>query len=721
MNNQADSKLQSTLRLAHVATWDWNFTSHELVRSGFFDPLFGYPEGYDEWTIQTFQKVIDHDDLDLLKEKFHKSIKQQRPLETEFRVKWPNGSDHWLWMRGIITEWNDQNPVHMSGVIMDVTPRIQAESEANKYRQQLEKAQEIASLGYGEFNYKTGELFWSDTIYQLFGLDRTKFELTIENFYTFLPPGYRDEYVRLFEHAKQNDTPFDYIFQLNKPNGTSGFFRQRAKFIKDDKGQLEKVTGIILDVTDQERAKKELQESQDLLEKAQELSRIGYWEFDYPNQTLTWSDKVYEIFGLDPDTFEPTREHFLELVHPDDRDNLRKSQVQALRTDTLFESEYRLIKPTGEIGYFQERGEFVINEHGVLNKLMGAVIDVTDLKEAENQLAKSAQTYRLLFQHNPLPGLIYDYDSLEILEVNKAAIQHYGYTENEFTSISLYDLFLPEDLPELKNRLKQINLKFSNSGIWRNITKNGTIITVDITSVGLQYLNRNCRQIVINDITEQKKEEQERLISMVEGEDRERKRIAMDLHDGMAQYLTAATMNLSAVKNQVAQLPEHKQKQFSIGLTLVKDALLETRNIAQNLMPKAIENFGLVAALSDLFQKAELANNIRIHFEHDIDPLELERQIEINLFRITQEALSNAVKHSGAEKVNVRIFKNGRFLSYLFSDNGKGYQRQLQSTTHHGIGLSSIRMRAQSMLASLDIEGKPGVGTSITIKIPYST
>ncbi|HKI44314.1 MAG TPA: PAS domain-containing protein [Balneolales bacterium] len=593
MNNLTHSRLQSSLQLAHMAAWEWNFVTNEFVATELHDPLFGYPPGKKRWDIETFKKHIDPADFTVLIKKFRDVLESKNGLEAEFRISWPNGSIHWLWTRAVVTQWAGDDPVILSGVTTDVTSRKQAELETQEYRKRLEKTQELA--------------------------------------------------------------------------------------------------------------------------------RIGYWEYYFKNGSLHWSDTIYEMFGLSPQTSDLTLDNFLKMVHPDDRHKLEIAQKRPLDKNLLFDSDYRLIKPNGEIGYYKERGEFIKDEQNKPVKLTGAIIDLTELEKAETQLATSEQTYRLLFQHNPLPSFIYDFDSWEILEVNRAAIQHYGYTKKEFTSLTLHDIYLPEDIPALQRRQKQIKRQFSNSGEWRHVTKDGSLIRVEITSVGLEYQNRNCRRVVINDITKQKKEEQERLISMIEGEDRERKRIAMDLHDSLAQYLTAATMNLSAVKNLVNLFPKHKQEQFFNGLALVKDALQETRNIAQNLMPKAIENFGLVSALTDLFQKTEQANDINILFDHDIGHLELKRQIEINIYRITQEALANALKHSEANKIEVTIKANRHSISYLFVDNGKGYKPEMLNETRKGLGLSNMHVRAHSMLASLDINSMPGLGTSIALKIPHST
>ena len=137
--------------------------------------------------------------------------------------------------------------------------------------------------------------------------------------------------------------------------------------------------------------------------------------------------------------------------------------------------------------------------------MIAVVEDITDRKNAENEIRKSEEKYRLLFAENPQPMWIYDLETLAFLEVNQAAINHYGYSLEEFLSMTLKDIRPVDDIPALMDNVKNIRGNLTLSGEWRHIKKNGEIIVVEITSHSLISKNRHARHVLINDITENKR------------------------------------------------------------------------------------------------------------------------------------------------------------------------------------------------------------------------
>ncbi|MGD9994485.1 MAG: PAS domain S-box protein [Salinivirgaceae bacterium] len=139
--------------------------------------------------------------------------------------------------------------------------------------------------------------------------------------------------------------------------------------------------------------------------------------------------------------------------------------------------------------------------------LFSIIHDVSKRVLAEKALKESEEKYRLMFDKNPQPMLIYKIDTLEFLEVNKAAVAHYGYTREEFLSMTIKDIRPQEDVERLLNALRTENRKFSESQQWRHKKKNGELIDVEVTSHELIFNGVEARHVLINDITERKKAE----------------------------------------------------------------------------------------------------------------------------------------------------------------------------------------------------------------------
>lgn len=202
--------------------------------------------------------------------------------------------------------------------------------------------------------------------------------------------------------------------------------------------------------------------------------------------------------------------------------------------------------------------------------------------------------------------------------------------------------------------------------------------------------------------------QQQRLESLIEGEEKERSRIAKDLHDGIVQDLTAIKLKAESSPGQGPLLNEISRQ--------IDKAAKEVRNMAYQMMPIALREYGLVASLEDLLQKTLTPANIKFDFETVHIEERLPEKIEVCLYRITQELLNNVIKHSKADFVSLVITKQADAVSLIFEDNGKGFD---QNNVRKGLGMSSLSSRLEIVNGQLKFESSADSGTMAIIKIPF--
>ena len=196
-----------------------------------------------------------------------------------------------------------------------------------------------------------------------------------------------------------------------------------------------------------------------------------------------------------------------EGVHPDDLDRCIQIYASAFERRESFSMDYRLRRHDGEFRWIQDDGTPRYDGQGNFLGFIGHCLDITVRKRAEEALQRSEQKYRSLFAANPQPMWVYDLETLAFLEVNDAAVLHYGYTREEFPHMTLRDIRPEEDVARLLENVAKLAPTVSDSGLWRHRKKSGEIMHVHIHSHALDYNGRPARLVQAHNVTAQRRAE----------------------------------------------------------------------------------------------------------------------------------------------------------------------------------------------------------------------
>ena len=211
-------------------------------------------------------------------------------------------------------------------------------------------------------------------------------------------------------------------------------------------------------------------------------------------------------------------------------------------------------------------------------------------------------------------------------------------------------------------------------------------------------------------------EEKTRAVSLIEGQEGERKRLAADLHDGIGQMLTGLRLHSEKVKSFSFTSPK-QGKSFDELQNLIQETIDATRTVSFNLSPSVLSDFGVVPAIRILTEQVAKVSA----FTFDFQALNIPRfteGIETCLYRITQEAIHNAVKYSKASTIKIRLTNNERLVKLLISDDGTGFELISTLESLGGSGLKNMQARAELLNGSFKIQSKIKKGTTIKVEIP---
>lgn len=211
----------------------------------------------------------------------------------------------------------------------------------------------------------------------------------------------------------------------------------------------------------------------------------------------------------------------------------------------------------------------------------------------------------------------------------------------------------------------------------------------------------------------------QRQIDINEAQEEERLRIATDLHDGLGQMLTAVSYTTQEFQNIITVNIDEKEKLIAKMQDQIDRAIKESKNLAHNLIPIVLKDFGLKVAINDLIERANEMYNIHFSFNaFDYDE-RIDVKLEKALYRICQESLNNIVKHSEAKEANYQIFKQDNLIVLVIDDDGVGFNiKPLEEKGIVGIGLISMRERVHAFGGNFSINSQIGNGTEIIIEIP---
>ncbi|KAA9327292.1 tetratricopeptide repeat-containing sensor histidine kinase [Adhaeribacter soli] len=394
---------------------------------------------------------------------------------------------------------------------------------------------------------------------------------------------------------------------------------------------------------------------------------------------------------------------------------------------TCAQEAYHLIKETGnrkaEAAMLLTMGEIYTAEQ--------------DFTTAENYYRKGLALARSMDQQPVMA------DAYELLAKNQAARQNYRQafeSVRQYASVkdSLFNKNMSDQLNSLQQRYE--NLKQADQIALLNRQKEIQRLNIRQQELLLreqksQLLYLSCLLIAIviiaaflysrRRLKQHLKEKQlllvtqkQRSLAVVEAEEKERKRIGSDLHDGLGQLLSIARLNLSGLKEDLDTASEMQQQLLQNALDVLDEALREVRVISHNLASDPLRQQGIARAVQLLLDQISQTDRYTIHFEAiGLKEEPVPQFIEKVVYRVIQECLSNILKHAQATHISLQLIRHEHELTVMIEDNGRGFDLH-EINQKPGIGLKNIRSRVEYLNGTVHFDSDPTRGTIISIAIP---
>jgi signal transduction histidine kinase/Tfp pilus assembly protein PilF len=332
-------------------------------------------------------------------------------------------------------------------------------------------------------------------------------------------------------------------------------------------------------------------------------------------------------------------------------------------------------------------------------------------QKSNSRLAKVYEAYSTIFSKNGNYKRAYEarlsFDSIndslysESMRRNTTEMQARYESEKKETEIALL---------QKREIIKNLEIKQQKNRNRNQLMIAALILLVSVSGITLWYIRSKYRMKVESE-HEKRLLQKQAYASVVNAAEDERKRIAMELHDGLGQLLSAARLNVSVLEDVAG---ENDKEVVENAESLIDQAITDLRNISHNLMPSALIRLGLVAALNDMAAKINSGRQLNVEVKTQGIDGRLPETFEIALYRVVQEAVNNIIKHAGATLINISLSKTDETLDLVIADNGKGMPENAEKNSK-GIGWEDIRSRVSLFNGSMMLYSEPGAGTRINI------
>lgn len=533
--------------------------------------------------------------------------------------------------------------------------------------------------------------------------------------------------------------------------------RAKREFTQEDADFVQAVAHVVGGAVSRRRVRRQLRRTEERLRLSEEASGIGSWDWNLLTNQPIWSDELFRIYGWDPSS-QASYERWTNAIHPEDREQVKEAVQEAIDNKRSFACDFRFIRGDGQLRWLTGKGK-VYYENGLPVRMLGINMDITDQRQRLESLRLREQLYsralaelEVIYDNTPAGLCVFDRE-LRVLRLNDAMAKMGALPPGDYAGRPVAGL-----LPYLTNAISVHDLAVAQAGattLRREITFRDsqrrarcwlvswvpvydaderldfvTCVVLDITErkqaekvlardqKKLEKLvqERTSELVGANKAIEQSRQELRTLARRLTAihEDRLRQ-LSQELHGTFGQQLAAIAMQVGLLTKSVSE----PTAEFAAG---AKRARLEIERLSRDihelsrqLHPTILEDLGLAPALRELCEIVSNSHGIQATLTDDRkEDRALPRPVGLCLYRVVQECLSNAAKHSGAEEVAVRLTtpKAGVVLTV------QGEFNLAAPESADGAGFPGLQERVQQLGGKIAIERMAGEGTRVKVRIP---
>ena len=321
--------------------------------------------------------------------------------------------------------------------------RLEAEEELRKSERAMNEGQRLAHLGTWEWDLRTDALSWSDEKYRIYGFEPRSFVPTLEHVHSCVLPEDLPRFWEALQAVARTGESQEVSYRVTRLSGEIRHVHTLAEAELDADNVPCRLVATMQDMTDKVK-------TEDAYKQAQRISHLGNWNLEIASGALLWSDEKYRIYGYEPGTVEVNMDLCQRAIHPDDFDHVMHFIDSVAKTGEPMTITYRINRPCGELRHLRSSAEVSRDASGKARAILGTVLDITELVEAQLTLQQTEERWQFALQNNGLGVWDWNIISGNVLFTDELQ-QMLGYEANEWTQHldSWTSHVHPDDLPSV--------------------------------------------------------------------------------------------------------------------------------------------------------------------------------------------------------------------------------------------------------------------------------